>query len=111
LDGAILFLEDVGEDLYRVDRMFTQLKLAGLLARIRGFVFGTCAECGPGEGFGSLTLEEILADHIKPLGVPAWFGAMIGHQTPQWTVPAGADVEIDAAAGTLRMLAPAVRPL
>ena len=48
--------------------MFTQLKLAGILDRIRGFVFGTCAECGPGEGFASLTLEEIFADHIKPLG-------------------------------------------
>jgi muramoyltetrapeptide carboxypeptidase len=108
-DGAILFLEDVGEDLYRIDRMFTQLKLAGILSRIRGFVFGTCAECGPGEGFASLSLEEILNDHIRPLGVPAWFGAMIGHQTPQWTVPVGADAEIDAARGTIRLLAPAVR--
>ena len=108
-EGAILFLEDVGEDLYRIDRMFTQLKLAGILDRIRGFVFGTCAECGPGEGFASLTLEEIFADHIKPLGVPAWFGAMIGHQTPQWTLPVGADVEIDAAAGTIKLLAPAVQ--
>ena len=108
-DGAILFLEDVGEDLYRIDRMFTQLKLAGILDRIRGFVFGTCSECGPGEGFASLTLEEILADHITPLGVPAWFGAMIGHATPQWTVPVGAEAEIDGAAGTIRLLAPAVR--
>ncbi len=108
-DGAILFLEDVGEDLYRIDRMFTQLKLAGVLDRIRGLVFGTCAECGPGEGFGSLTLEEILADHVKPLRVPSWFGAMIGHQTPQWTLPVGAEVEIDAGTGTIRMLAPAVR--
>lgn len=108
LDGAILFLEDVGEDLYRIDRMFTQLKLAGILERIRGFVFGTCAECGPGEGFASLTLEEILADHIKPLRVPAWFGAMIGHQTPQWTLPVGADVEIDATVGSIKLLSPAV---
>lgn len=108
-DGAILFLEDVGEDLYRIDRMFTQLRLAGVLEKIRGFVFGTCAECGPGEGFASLTLEEILGDHVKPLGVPAWFGAMIGHQTPQWTLPEGADVEIDASKGTIRLLAPAVR--
>lgn len=108
-DGAILFCEDVGEDLYRVDRMFTQLKLVGALEKIRGFVFGTCSECGPGEGFASLTLEEILQDHIKPLGVPAWFGAMIGHATPQWTVPVGADVEIDAARGTITMLEPAVQ--
>jgi muramoyltetrapeptide carboxypeptidase len=107
--GAILFVEDVGEDLYRIDRMFTQLKLAGILDRIRGFVFGTCAECGPGEGFGSLTLEEIFADHIKPLNVPSWFGAMIGHQMPQWTIPEGVEAEIDAAKGTIRLLAAAVR--
>jgi muramoyltetrapeptide carboxypeptidase len=106
--GAILFLEDVGEAFYRVDRMMTQLGLSGILKGIRGFVFGTCSECSPGDGFGSLTLEEIFADHIEPLGVPAWHGAMIGHGMPQWTLPVGADVEIDAGAGTLRLTEPAV---
>ena len=47
-DGAILFCEDVHEDLYRIDRMLTQLKLAGVLGRIKGFVFGSCSECGAG---------------------------------------------------------------
>jgi muramoyltetrapeptide carboxypeptidase len=107
-DDAILFLEDVGEDLYRVDRMMTTLKLAGVLSKIRGFVFGTCTECEPGEGFGSLTLEEILNDHIRPLKIPAWRGAMIGHRHPQFTIPVGAQVEIDATAATIRMLEPAV---
>lgn len=107
-ENAILFCEDVDEGFYRLDRMFTQLKLAGVLAKIKGFIFGTCAECGPGEGFGGLTLEEIFADHIEPLGVPAWSGAMIGHQIPQWTVPEGTDVEIDAEKGTVVMTEPAV---
>jgi muramoyltetrapeptide carboxypeptidase len=107
-DDAILFCEDVGENLYRIDRMFTQLKLAGVLAKLKGFVFGSCSECGPGEGYASLTLEEIIRDHIKPLGVPAWQGAMIGHGQPQWTLPVGAEVEIDAVAGTMRLLEPAV---
>ena len=107
-DGAILFCEDVGEDLYRVDRMFTQLKLAGVLSKIKGFVFGSCSECGPGEGYASLTLEEIIRDHVKPLGVPAWQGAMIGHAQPQWTLPVGAEVEIDASAGTIRLIDAAV---
>jgi muramoyltetrapeptide carboxypeptidase len=108
-DGAILFCEDVGEEHYRVDRMLTQLKLAGVLSKIAGFVFGTCSECGPGDGnFGALTLEEIFADHIKPLGIPAWSGAMIGHGMPQWTLAEGVDVEIDAAAGTIRMAEPGV---
>jgi hypothetical protein len=47
--------------------------------------------------------------HVKPLGVPAWRGALIGHIDRQFTLPLGAEVEIDAAAGTIRMLAPAVR--
>ena len=73
------------------------------LSRIRGAVFGTCSECSPGEGYASFTLEEILDNHLKPLKVPAWQGAMIGHDTPQWTLPVGLDVEIDASAGTVRM--------
>lgn len=108
--GAILFLEDVREDIYRVDRMLTTLKLAGILDAIGGFVFGTCDECGPGDGgFGALTFEELWADHIAPLNIPAWSGATIGHGMPQWTLPVGADVEIDATAGSIRMLEPAVR--
>jgi len=104
-DDAILFTEDVGEDYYRIDRMLTQLKLAGVLGKIKGFVFGGCSECGPGDGnFGALTLEEIFADHVKPLGIPAWQGAMIGHGQPQWTLPVGAEVEIDATAGTMKLL-------
>ena len=103
-DNAILFTEDVHEEPYRIDRMLTQLKLAGVLNRIKGFVFGSCSECAPGEGsYGALTLEEIFNDHIKPLGIPAWQGAMIGHQQPQWTLPEGLEVEIDATAGTIRL--------
>jgi len=108
LEGAILFLEDVNEEIYRVDRMLTQLRLAGLLGRVRGFVFGSCSECEPGEGYASLTLEEVLDEHVKPLGIPAYEGAMIGHQDQQFTVPVGALVELDAAAGTIQMLEPAV---
>jgi muramoyltetrapeptide carboxypeptidase len=108
-DGAILFTEDVHEEPYRIDRMLTQLKLAGVLNRIKGFVFGGCADCAPGDGsYGGLTLEEIFNDHIKPLGIPAWQGAMIGHQQPQWTLAEGIEVEIDATAGTITSLEPAV---
>jgi muramoyltetrapeptide carboxypeptidase len=107
-DGAILFLEDVDEQVYRIDRMLTQLRLAGVLDRLRGFVFGSCSRCEPGEGYGWLTLEEVLDEHVKPLGIPAYEGAMIGHQSRQFTLPVGTLVELDAAAGTIRMLEPAV---
>lgn len=106
--GAILFLEDIHEDIYRIDRMMTQLKLAGVLDKIAGCVFGKCTKCGPGEGYGSLTLAEVLDDHLKPLKVPAWHGAMIGHIDNKFTVPVGVRAEIDAIRGTITMLEPAV---
>ena len=107
-DGCILFLEDVEEAPYRIDRMLTQLRLAGILPKARAVIWGHCTDCDPGEGFGSLTVTEVLHDHLKPLGVPAWSGAMIGHIDRQFTLPVGSEVEIDAKAGTIRMLSPAV---
>lgn len=108
-DGCILFLEDVEEAPYRIDRMLTQLRLAGILPKARAVIWGHCTDCDPGEGFGSLTVTEVLHDHLRPLGVPAWSGAMIGHIDRQFTLPVGSEVEVDAKAGTIRMLEPAVR--
>jgi muramoyltetrapeptide carboxypeptidase len=105
---SILFLEDVQEAPYRIDRMLVQLKLSGVLERVRGVVWGTCSKCGPGEGFGSLTIPDVLDDHVKSLGVPAYWGAMVGHIGRQFTLPVGAEVEIDADRGAVRMLEPAV---
>ncbi|MEM9447257.1 MAG: LD-carboxypeptidase [Cyanobacteria bacterium P01_E01_bin.6] len=108
MNGAILFLEDVGERPYRIDRMLTQLKLAGVLDQLAGFIFGQCTACNPGSDYGSLTLDEILHDHIQPLGIPAWSGAWIGHVEPLLTVPIGVEVAIDSTNGTIQLLAPAV---
>src|SRR5690606_25468673 len=98
--GRILFLEDVSEAPYRVDRMLSTLKLMGALDGLAGLVFGECTDCGPGAGFGSLTLEQILDDYIAPLGIPAYRGAMIGHIREQFIVPVGARVEMDADEGS-----------
>lgn len=106
--GSILFLEEVGEDIYRVDRMLTQLKLAGILQELSGFVFGKCSKCDAGDTYGSLTLEEVLSDHIKPLGIPAWYGSMIGHIEDKFTMPCGLEAEIDAGRGSITLLDSAV---
>jgi muramoyltetrapeptide carboxypeptidase len=102
--GKILFLEEVSEAPYRVDRMLSTLKLMGALDKISGFIFGECTDCGPGEGYGSLTLEQILDDYIRPLNIPAYRGAMIGHIREQFIVPVGGVVEMDAGAGRFRLL-------
>ena len=104
--GKILFLEDVGEAPYRVDRMLSTLKLMGALDKISGFIFGECTDCKPGDGYGSLTLEQIFDDYIRPLKIPAYRGAMIGHIREQFIVPVGGKVELDADAGTFRLLEP-----
>ena len=101
---AILFLEDVNEDIYRVDRMITHLKLAGILDQIKGFVFGKCTECMPSKGgYGSLTLEDIWRDHIMPLNIPAFAGTMIGHIEDKFTVPIGVQATINANSGTIKL--------
>lgn len=108
-DGHVLFLEDTNEGIYRIDRMLTQLALAGVLPKLSGLVFGKCTDCEPDSEGGSLTLEEVFADHLQPLGIPAWYGAMIGHIGDKFTLPLGVPAEIDAAAGTIQLLEPAVQ--
>lgn len=107
--NTILFLEEINEEVYRVDRMLTHLKLAGILPQISGFVFGNCRKCDPEEPQKSLTLMQVLTDHLQPLGIPAWYGSMIGHIRDKFTVPIGVDVEIDAQSGAIAMLESAVK--
>jgi muramoyltetrapeptide carboxypeptidase len=105
-NNKILFLEDVEEAPYRIDRMLSTLKLIGALDKIAGFIFGACVDCRPIGGYGWLTMDDIFNDHIKPLNIPAFRGAMIGHIRQQFIVPVGGMVEIDAEAGSFRLLAP-----
>jgi muramoyltetrapeptide carboxypeptidase len=107
---AILFLEDVNEEVYKMDRMMTQLKISGILNQIKGFVFGKCTDCGPSKGgYGSLTLEDVFEDHIKPLKIPAFSGAMIGHIKDKFTVPIGIEATIDADEGIIKLRESAVK--
>ncbi|MFN6570306.1 LD-carboxypeptidase [Dendronalium sp. ChiSLP03b] len=104
---SILFVEDTNEDIYRVDRMLTQLKNAGILNQISGFIFGQCTDCSLGDE-PSFTLMQVLQDHILPLSIPAWYGSMIGHIKDKFILPIGLEVEIDADTGTIELLEAAV---
>ncbi len=108
LDGAILCLEDTNEYIYRVDRMLSTLKLNGAFKRVAGVVLGAFTNCTPGEGHGTLTLDETFDDYFKDLGVPVYAGAMFGHIRRKFTLPIGLPVEMDADAGTMRFLESAV---
>ncbi len=102
--NTILFIEDIGEDPYRIDRMMSTLMLNGTLGKIKGFIFGQCSDCVPGGGYGSLSVDQVMDDYILPLGIPAYTGAMIGHLPKQFIVPVGAKVQMDADAGTISIL-------
>lgn len=108
-DNAILFLEDVGEAIYRVDRMLTQLKLSGHLQKVSGIVFGHFTGVKPNPGLGNFALMDILKQHCESLGVPCYFGAMIGHVDQQSTVPVGGRARMDASTGVLELTEAAVR--
>lgn len=106
--GKILFLEEVKEEPYSIDRLLTQLKLCGVLDAISGFVFGRCAKCLAEEPQKAFTFQEVLSQHLKPLGNPAFYGAMIGHIENKLTVPLGIQAEIDADRGSIQLLEAAV---
>ncbi|BBF71455.1 muramoyltetrapeptide carboxypeptidase [Sphingomonas bisphenolicum] len=107
--GAILFIEDVSEQPYRIDRMLTQLSLAGILGKLAGVAFGQCTDCGPGgASYGGFTLSEVLQQHLEPLGIPAFQGGQFGHVANQYSLPLGVAAEMDAEAGTIRLLEAAV---
>lgn len=102
-NNKILFLEDVGEDFYRIDRMLTQLKMNGILDSVNAFIFGECSECRKGNSY-SFTLEQILRTHVQPLKIPAFYGSMFGHISDMFTLPVGVEAEINAASGTITIL-------
>lgn len=107
--GAVLFAEDVDEAEYRIDRMFAQLKLAGVLDGLAGIVFGQCTECASTDpDYRGFTVDEVIDQYLSPLGIPAFTGANIGHVRNQLCLPSGAPVEIDGDARTLRLLEPIV---
>lgn len=109
LDGAILVLEDVDEDLYRVDRMLSHFRLAGVLQRLAGVVIGRFTGMRRGGGDGATGFDRMLLSYFEPLGIPVALGFPVGHVDDQWTLPLGVRARLDAAAGELELLEPAVR--
>lgn len=96
--GKILFIEEIGEEPYRIDRMFTQLRLSKKLEETEGIILGDFNNCvaESSEYDDSLTLEEIIDQIIKPLGKPTIFNLKAGHCEPMITIPFGVKAKLDA---------------
>ncbi len=102
--GAILFIEEVGEKPFRIDRMLNQLRLAGKLRETRGILLGVFAGCEGRDPEGDLSLTEIFSDYFVPLRVPVLCDYPAGHVADQATLPMGVKARLDAAARTLSIL-------
>lgn len=104
----ILFIEDVGEPPYRIDRMLTQLHLAGMLQKCKGFLLGQFTNCTLPHYERSLTLEEVIADRILSLNKPTVSNFMSGHSYPKLTIPIGVKVRLDTTHPHIDVLNPVV---
>jgi len=110
LDGAVLFLEDVHEWPYRLDRLLTQLRQSGKLDRIAGAVFGTMAACRTLDGVSAV---EVIRDAFAGAPYPVGFGLPAGHDpadsgVENLALPLGVEVDLDVDHGRLVALEPAV---
>lgn len=101
--GHILFLEDIDEEPYSIDRMLTQLRLAGKLNGVAGVIFGECSNCQPRGGDAYYSLGEVVANILGGLNVPVLYGLTIGHTDDQLTLPLGVAATLNADAGTLEI--------
>jgi muramoyltetrapeptide carboxypeptidase len=100
-DDGIWFWEDVGEPLYRIDRMLTHLRLSGRFQRLRGMIVGELRECGEGR---SDELDSLLSEFVKPLGIPVVRGLPFGHFGNNLMLPIGQRIALDTT--TLELTVP-----
>ncbi|MBS4206908.1 LD-carboxypeptidase [Bacillus sp. FJAT-50079] len=99
----ILFLEEVSEPLYKIDRMLTQLALAGKFSDAAGIVLGTWNHCQAGDDSLGLTVEQLIEQMIVPFGKPTILNIRAGHCMPMISLPFGATVYIDASERKCRL--------
>jgi len=113
MNGAILFLEEVGESPYRIDRLFVQLKLAGVLPKLGGLVLGAFTGAEPPPNRPSLSLDAVLDDYTLDLPFPVARGLVYGHMRTKSTLPVGvrARLDVDGDAATLSVLDSVTRAL
>ncbi|MEO6038208.1 MAG: LD-carboxypeptidase [Saprospiraceae bacterium] len=104
----IVFIEDIGEQPYRIDRMLYQLAQATDLAQAAGIALGVFTDCNPKGDSPSLSLVETLTEFFARWKMPVTYGLPFGHIAHQATLPYGVQVELDATKGTLRLLETAV---
>ncbi len=107
---SAFFIEDIGEEPYRIDRMLTHLRNAGVLSHVSAILCGQFTDCEPkNRSHPSLSLAEVLADGARSVNVPFITNLPFGHVTSKMTLPVGVRVAVDAGKGAVELLEAAVR--
>jgi muramoyltetrapeptide carboxypeptidase len=108
-EDKILFLEEVEEPPYKVDRMLTQLILSGKLQCCKAVLLGQFTDCTLPHYQRSLTLEQVIEDRIFSLGLPTCTNFMSGHGSPKLTLPIGAKIALEPNNNSIRVLEKVVK--
>lgn len=108
-NNKVLFLEEVAEEPYRIDRMLVQLKMNGVFDKVSGIILGGFRKCEPEEKDRSFTTNEVFTQHLNNLSIPVVKGVPFGHVREKFTIPVGVNVYINTDTGTIRTLNPAVQ--
>lgn len=106
--GKLIFIEEIGEKPYRIDRMLTQLRQSWPLGAANGIALGIFEDCQPESGDLSLSLPDTLRDRLAELALPCAYGLSFGHIAHQCTLPVGIRARFDAEKRSLTLLEPAV---
>lgn len=109
IKGKLVFIEDIGEKPYRIDRMLTTLRQAWPLEQAAGIALGVFADCEAKEGSRSLSLQQTLKDRLGDLGIPVCYGLSFGHIEHMTTLPVGVRARLDTSSMSLRLLEPGVQ--
>jgi muramoyltetrapeptide carboxypeptidase len=102
-EDCLLFLEEVNEPLYAIDRMLTQLLLSGKLEACQGILFTSCHRCYADKPKQTLSLEKIFMERLAPLQIPCFYGLSVGHVKPNFPLPIGYQATMDASCGVLQI--------
>lgn len=114
LRNSILFLEDVNESPYKVDRALTQLLQTGLLKNVRGIALGVWSGCEAIDAAykkKGISLLDVFTDRLRPLGIPVVYGLPFGHITDYCTLPYGVKAELNGNSCSLTVLESPLRTL
>ena len=93
-DGKILFLEDVNEYLYNIDRMMIQLKRSGKLQNLAGLIVGSFSDCKDNDVPFGKTANEIIQEAVADYDFPVCYGFPVGHEVDNWAMSCGREVSL-----------------